>query len=326
MTSIINLPSIRGYTWRGIQSTDGPLLQKFEQACAPTDGATNLKNSDEWVALVKEQDINTRSMIAINVQGEIAIVGWFEVDERIESVLSFLEGRVHPSFRGQRYGTVLLDWLESNAGLQMRTVANGRPCIYRIMFYDRAPDASALFKKRGYALQYVEQEMHRDLRQPWPDINHQDLTFEPWTANNKPDFYTVYQAAFRTRSDNLMLADSWHHHFANPNSNDYQPDLSLLARQSGDPVAYAVIHAEESSAGSGSKLAWITQTGVHVDYRRQGIGAALLTETMKHLHSAGYQWAKLSVNVNNPVAKSLYEHLGFSLVASFTMYHRALNA
>ena len=322
---MINLPTIRDYVWRSIRPTDGPLLEKFEQACALIDGATKLKSSDDWVRLANEEDIENRSLMATNAQGKIAIVGWFEIDERIEHVLAFLEGRVHPDFREHGYGTVLLDWLESNAALAMRKVANRRECIYRIMFYDRALDAFALFEKRGYALQYIEQEMLRDLRRPWPDFSHQELRFEPWTADNKFDFYDVYRAAFRTRSDNLMLADSWHHHFANPNDDDFQPDLSILARKSGSPAAYAVIHSEESSIGSSPQFAWITQTGVHSDYRRQGIGSALLTETMKELHSAGYPWVKLSVNVNNPGAISLYKYLGFTSVSSLTMYHRAPN-
>lgn len=298
------------------------MLQKFELACSSIDGATNLMISEAWAALAQEPDITARSMMAINAQGEIACAGWFEIDERVDEVLAFLDGRVHPDFRGQGYGTLLLDWLESSAGSQMGAVSAGRPCINRIMFYDRAPDACALFESKGYVLQYIEQVMQRDLSQPWPDTNRQGLSFEPWTTENKPEFYNVYQAAFRTRTDELMPANAWHHHFANPNREDYQPSLSLLARQSGEPIAYAVIHDDEAPDGTGLKEAWITQTGVHQAYRRQGVGTALLTETMKYLHDAGYPGVKLSVNVNNPGAKSLYEHLGFVLVNSFTMYRK----
>ena len=326
MTTISNLPTIKGFTWRGIESTDGPLLQKFEEDCSVVDGATNLQSLDEWGALAKEKEINTRSIVAINAHNEIALTGWYQVDERVESVLAFLEGRVHPDFRGNQYGTALLDWLEKNAGAKMKAVAGDRECTYRIMFYDRAPDAPALFEKKGYMLQYIEQEMERDLKEPEPAFNPQNLSFEPWTEDNKAEFYKVYKEAFRTRTGTPMKAEAWHPHFANPESSDYQPDLSLLARKSDTPVAYTVIHIEEATKGSGSELAWITQTGVHADYRRQGIGATLLTETMKVLQKAGYQKVKLSVHVDNPGAISLYEYLGFSLVNSFTMYYRTVNA
>lgn len=325
MRAIINLPIIKGYTWRGIEPTDGPLLEKFEEACAKLDGATNLQTTDEWSTLAREEGINTRSMLAINAQNEIAIAGWYQVDERVESVLAFLDGRVHPDFRGRQYGPALLGWLEEKAGVKMKAVAGERACTYRIMFYDRAPDALTLFEKMGYILQYIEQEMERDLKEPWPVINQQNLSFEAWTEENKADFYQVYKEAFRTRTDTPMKAEAWHDHFANPENSDYQPHLSLLARQSGNPVAYAVIHDEELSGLSEQKLAWVTQTGVHADYQRRGIGATLLSETMKVLQKAGFQKVKLSVNVNNPGAKSFYEHLGFSLVNSFTMYYRELD-
>ena len=87
---MLNLTTIRDYVWRSIRPTDGPLLEKFEQACALIDGATKLKSSDEWVRLANEEDIENRSLMATNAQGKIAIVCWFEIDERIEHVLAFL--------------------------------------------------------------------------------------------------------------------------------------------------------------------------------------------------------------------------------------------
>ncbi len=62
--------------------------------------------------------------------------------------------------------------------------------------------------------------------------------------------------------------------------------------------------------------------GVHPDYRRQGIGASLLSESANQISQAGFHFIKLSVNVNNPDAISLYERMGFQLNKSFTMYHR----
>lgn len=319
-----NLPAIQGFAWRHIQPTDGPLLTQFEQACALVDGATNLKRPEAWESLAAEENIYSRSLISVNDQGKIAIIGWFDIDERVEQILAFLEGRVHPEYRGRGFGTLLLDWLETNAASEVKAETCQRPFIYRIMFYDRSPDASMLFDKRGYTLLYVEQEMQRDLSIPLPKAHHQELSFETWTIENKSDFYAVYQAAFQTRTKTLMSAESWHHHFANPTQDDFQPVFSMLARKSGDPVAFVVVHSEKSSNYSGIKSAWITQTGVDSNFRRAGIGSALLSETMQQLQNAGYDWVKLSVNTDNPGAISLYNHLGFSSSKRLTMYHQAL--
>jgi ribosomal protein S18 acetylase RimI-like enzyme len=319
-----HIPKVNGYTWRAIQPSDGPLLHQFELECSQIDGATNLKSSAEWNALVQEQDIQSRSIIAVNPQGKLAAAARFEIDERMETVLAFLDGRVHPDFRDQGIGTQLLAWLESEAGIRMQAIAKDRPCTFRIMFYDRAPEAVKLFEANGYDLQYVELEMTRDLNLSLPDISHPTLTFEPWSSDNQSDFYQVYRAAFHTRTDQLLSSRAWHHHFANPNNVDFQPGLSLLARQFGNPVGYIVVHGEPIAEDAENNLVWITQTGVSADYRRQGIGGAMLVETMRVLRSQQFNSVKLSVNINNPGATALYETLGFTVTKKMTMYVKNL--
>ncbi|MCJ7716481.1 MAG: GNAT family N-acetyltransferase [Anaerolineales bacterium] len=324
MINIDNFPPIMGFTLREFNSSDTHTLQQFELACSSLDGKTNLTSLEDWEFLVNSEDLSTSSLLAINSPDQIAFAGWFEVDERAEEILAFLDGRVHPEYRGKGYGTNLLDWLESTALSRMSKVAQGRPCTYRIMYYDRAPDAPKLFENKGYELQYIEQEMLRDLKVPWPESELQDIRYTPWSAELKSAFYSVYRAAFRTRTDNLLSAESWHQHFANPESQDYQPNVSILAFKSDIPVAYAVIHSVGPARDRGSEIAWISQIGVHTEYQRQGIGTALLLEIMEQLSQAGYRFIKLSVNVNNPSAISLYENLGFQIINSFTMYQRSL--
>ncbi len=324
MTRINIIKPIKGYSQRAILSSDKHILHQFEIACSTLDGKTNLASLEEWDALVKQENLNTRSVIYIDNLNEVAFVGWFEIDERAGEVLAFLEGRVHPEYRGQGYGSILMDWLETTAENRMKNVANGRPCTYRIMYYDRAQDAIKIFEERSFKLLYIEQEMQRDFREFHPKYDTRDLEFNPWSTENKPEFYSVYRAAFHTRTEKLLESAAWHQHFADPNSEDFLPGLSLLVYTSGFPVAYAVIHSEESAIDKRNEFAWISQLGVHPDFRRQGIGTILLSELMKQLSNTGYQFIKLSVNVNNPGAISLYEHSGFQIVNSFTMYHRSL--
>ncbi len=322
MTNWKDLKPINDFTLRPILPGDSQRLRTFELACSALDGETNLSSPEEWDTLVNEGDLDTRSVVLINNLDEIAYVGWFNVDERVEEILVFLDGRVHPNFRGQGYGTGLMDWLESTAKERVTDLVDGKPPTYRIMYYDRAADAQKLFEKRGFKILYVEQEMGRDLRKTKPENKLKDLGFKPWTAERKSEFYSVYKAAFQTRTDSLMGAEAWHQHFANPESEDFQPGLSLLGYKSGIPVAYGVIHSEDNINDKRDKIGWITQIGVHPDYRRQGIGASLLSESFNQLFQAGFHFIKLSVNVNNPEAISLYKRLGFQLEKSFTMYHR----
>jgi len=322
MTNWKDLKLIKDFTVRPIRSTDSRGLKTFELACSALDGETKLSSSEEWDAQVNEDDLHTRSLIAINSQDEIAYVGWFEIDARAEEILVFLDGRVHPDFRGQGFGKGLLDWLESTSKERVMDLREDKPSTYRIMYYDRAADAQDLFERKGYKLLYIEQVMSLDLRKARFENEQEGLEFKPWNPELKSDFYSVYQAAFQTRSASLLGTEAWHQHFADPKSEDFQPALSLLAYKSGIPVGYLVTHSEDNIVDKKGEIIWITQIGVHPEFRRQGIGVSLLSKSIRQLIQAEYQFIKLSVNLNNPDAINLYKQLGFQLDNSFTMYHR----
>ena len=121
-----------------------------------------------------------------------------------------------------------------------------------------------------------------------------------------------------------MSSDSWQGHFVNPNDEDFQPDHSLLVYKSGIPAAFSVIHTETDTYYPEAIIPWISQVGVHVDYRRSGIGTKLLQKTMEELKKSGFQTVKLSVNVHNSEALSLFDKIGFQTVKSLTMYHKPI--
>jgi ribosomal protein S18 acetylase RimI-like enzyme len=309
-------PSLPGHIWRPFQAADVTALLQLEQACAPLDGATHLRPAAAWQEVIQDADF---SQVAVNAQGQVAAVGWLELDDRIDSVHAFHFGRVHPDFRGQGIGTALLTWLEATAVPRLQEIAPDRPRFLRTYFYDRAQDAIDLLTQFGYQRQYAEDEMRFDLCQPLPDA-----TFPPgtavhsWAPTNADTFYAAYRAAFTTRTDTLMDAPAWRHHFANPDDDEFQPQLSLLAMQENVPIAYAVIHVETAEPDA----AWIAQMGVHHTYRRQGLGTALLLETARRLANAGYREAVLSVNLNNPGARALYQQLGFRLSKRLSVYYK----
>jgi len=58
----------------------------------------------------------------------------------------------------------------------------------------------------------------------------------------------------------------------------------------------------------GRALAWIGMMIVHPEYRRQGIGAALMGRALDHLHDRGIATVKLDAT---PAGRPLYESLGF---------------
>ena len=238
---------------------------------------------------------------------------------------AFLDGRVHPDYRCRGIGKALLGWMEDKASEHLHNIAEGRGKVLRIMFYDRPAEAIKLFEALGFIFMYAEEEMRYELLGNAIETTLlPGISIETWNPENAGDFYTVYNDAFHTRSDNLMSEAAWAFHFTNPKENDFDPKYSLLLREVEEPIAYTVCHIEDTVQREQLDEPWITQMGVRQAWRRRGIASGLLRECMRRLREGGFDHTMLSVNVNNPEARLVYERLGFSLTRRFTMYTKEL--
>ena len=111
-----------------------------------------------------------------------------------------------------------------------------------------------------------------------------------------------------TRAD-LAFADSiralagW-----NQTTDDWQrfltiePDGCFLAEWNGAPAGTA------TTTVYGPELAWIGMVLVHPDFRRRGIGRALLQRCIEYLRVRGVRCLKLDAT---PLGKKVYDDLGF---------------
>ncbi|MFQ5794698.1 MAG: GNAT family N-acetyltransferase [Candidatus Bipolaricaulia bacterium] len=305
---------------------DAASLHRFELACSELDGATGLRTQADWQRkLTDEAHTAENSVIAIDENSHIAAAGRIDYSLRAEEVHAFLDGRVHPDHRGQGIGTALLGWLEARGHEHLASIADGRQQVLRILFYDRAADAVDLFERHGFRHQYAEDEMRHDLREPIPERPLPGgMTFHTWTPENASDYFKVYEDAFRTRTGSRLSKPAWHDHFANEEDEEFHPELSLLARDKDEPVAYAVCHVDVVDDGATVDEAWITQMGVRPAWRRRGIASALLAESMRRFAASGYTYAMLSVNVNNPEARRLYEQMGFRSTKRLNVYRKEI--
>ena len=93
------------------------------------------------------------------------------------------------------------------------------------------------------------------------------------------------------------------------------PQLCLLARLDGETVACIVSKAEmEQSPLTGESVyrGYIAMLAVNNDYRRYGIGTALVCRSIERMRELGCDEVMLETEVTNKVALGLYEKLGFA--------------
>ncbi|MEW6305109.1 MAG: GNAT family N-acetyltransferase [Verrucomicrobiota bacterium] len=102
--------------------------------------------------------------------------------------------------------------------------------------------------------------------------------------------------AFRAQAGWNQTLEDWRRFIA------YEPEGCFLAEWSGTPAGTA------TTACYGTELAWIGMVLVHPDFRRNGIGKALLQHCLDCLDARPMRCVKLDAT---PQGQPLYEKLGF---------------
>jgi mycothiol synthase len=315
------------FKWRSLRREDAPALHQLEAECGPTDGSTTLSSVEQYLARLDQagHSVETDTLCAVDSTGRLAAMAWVTCDGSLKHEdRAFLDGRVHPQYRGRGLGSFILQWMEARACQILSELEEGRPGVLRIDFYDRGDDAVALFEEQGYRMAFAEDEMRRDLRDPVPVVDlPAGMTFADWSPQRAGLFFEAYRDAFRERPRFPHWSEeTWRHNFTV--GAGFRPDLSLLLLEDAEPVGFAICYVEMEAAPEGDGEGWIVQMGVRPAWRRRGLGSALLLAAMNRFQTESLRWAVLDVDVDNVGAARLYRRLGFEHYRRYTSYQKAV--
>jgi GNAT superfamily N-acetyltransferase len=95
---------------------------------------------------------------------------------------------------------------------------------------------------------------------------------------------------------------------------EMEPQGCVLAEWNGEPVGTA------TTLRYGSEVAWIGMVLVHPEYRRRGIGRALLDHCITWLQARGVSCIKLDAT---PAGKQVYDCLGFKSECTLARWEHA---
>lgn len=162
-------------------------------------------------------------------------------------------------------------------------------------------EAAALFESRGFRQVFAEDVMRIGLGGggPGEPVWASGAEIVTWGAGVEKRFHAVYAAAFRERPGFPdPSAEEWIEETVE--EDDFRADWSLLVSLPGLGDVGFVTATE----------GWIVQVGVVPAARGTGLGAALISESLRRAAAAGFDESWLCVNVDNPAA-GLYRRLGF---------------
>jgi mycothiol synthase len=230
----------------------------------------------------------------------------------------YVDVYVHPDHRDRGLGERLLEWSER------RGVERAAPgAELRLGQVVTSTDASArrLLESRGYepVRTYWRMSMPLEERPPrpaWPE-DVRVRTFDQ--ERDTRAVYALVQDAFRDNERHAAESfEEWQAFMIDREA--FEPGLWFIAEAKGEIVG-CVLCPNYDDEG------WVRQLAVARDWRRRGLGTALLRQAMSELSRRGRREIGLVVDSwNRTGAKEMYERAGMTVAREHVRYEKSFVA
>jgi mycothiol synthase len=280
-----------GLTWSALDDDDSfDELRALTHACLRADGGMPLFIGEQ---MLRGRMLIGKAIAAHDASGTLVAAASIFLNDSG----AITTGMVHPTRRGEKLGSRLMQWARTQAGDVPLTVATE-------MLSERA---ERLYARFGLAEVFAEDVMRHDLADV-PDVPAPEgITFTPVSAADHNLLFEAYARSFADRPGfTLPIGAEWLDELIE--DPDYRADLSLLATDVDQPVGFVNVLGT-----------WVDQVGVVPPYRGLRLGAHLVAHVLGALAGEGGDGCWLTVNVDNPAGR-LYRSLGFRVVGRRARY------
>jgi mycothiol synthase len=225
---------------------------------------------------------------------------------------------VQPELRGTAQAESMYSWAEGKlAGLRR---ADGKKDLY-VMWVSQADQVlDEYFKRRGYHLTQDDVVyMSRALTAPLPACTI-PAGYKVRSTAGEADALARARAqygAFESTRPFDIYADRFRCFMLSP---VYDPELDVVAvAPDGQIGAFCIVWPDPLN-----KVGLFEPVGTHPDFKRRGLGKAVMSEALHRLQERGMVEACVCTNANNTPAVKLYESVGFRTVDIHLTYKKDL--
>lgn len=323
-------PAIPGLSFRGIVLPDD--LAAFTELANLANHHDAIPEHNEpeefanWLAHNERRD-PARDIVLAEVDGQVVasgIAGWELDNDGGYNYASW--GMVHPEWRRRGLGGALLRWVEAR---QRQVAQSHPPAIAKRLeswSYVKEEGRTALLEANGYRPIRYWFEMQRATLDDIPDVALPDgFEFRAARTEDLQEAFDVEVSAFRDHFGGTEEGEEAFQRMVG----DPRLDISLwvLVWRGGRIVAEALNRIPQAeNAALGVARGRVVAVAVLRDWRRRGLGRAIVAESLRVLRDAGMTSASLGVDAENPHgALGIYEALGFGVVERGRIYRKPLD-
>jgi mycothiol synthase len=304
----------KGYSARPAALKDAKAIADLQNAVSLAVIGRRIRGEDQVRSWLRAPglDLGRDTQIVLASGGTVS--GYAGIYDRTPHVRLFASVDVHPSHTGRGIGTALLDWSERRArGSVFLAPPNTQVTICQEV---EAVHTAALdlLGTRGYAATRYFSFLQAPLGPlPATPQRPEGIIIRQFQGREElPQLVRADAAAFRDHwgyveqpfDENLEEWEAWI-----ANSERYDPSQWLLAVDGEEIVGLAIAMG---ATDEDPKMAYVEDLGVRREWRRRGIGTALLLSLLHVLRELGFERAALDVDADSLTgATRLYERLGF---------------
>lgn len=242
-----------------------------------------------------------------------SVIGWIAAVHRPSTVRLVgvsLRGGVHGDHRGRGVGSALLAWGEARAREQMVDADPALPRWIAAEALENQDDTRRLLRRHGFEERRWFIDMKRSLDEVPTPTEPAGIQIVPWADNYSDAIRQVHAEAFADHWGSIPFdSASWAHILGLDST---RLDLSLVALDGEEVVAYSFNEAWPADADTRERVAWVGSLGTLRSHRQRGIAGSLLEHSHVRFAEAGFTHAMLDVDADSPSnASSIYLAHGY---------------